>query len=477
MSRSPDAPARPRRRSTWLAAPPPAPRLAPEEVRRRYPRLRLQVFLGIFVGYAGFYLIRNNVPLISALLIDEGRVSTVGLGLISNAVLISYGLSKFVMAIVSDRSNARYFLPIGLALSALANLALAFVPALSATVAAFATVMFLNGWVQGMGWPPCGRTLVHWFSTSERGIKTAIWNVSHNVGGFGVGALAAAALHLTGNDWTAAFWLPALVALVVAVVSLVLLRDRPESEGLPPVEEYRDDPPKVSADEAAEAAAGVWHVVKTHVLLNRAMLLLALANVFVYALRYGILNWTPVYLSQERGASLGGGIAGFSVFELAGIAGTVLCGWLSDRVFRGNRSLTGIAFMLAVAVMTAVYWLKPTDAPLWMSLVTVATIGGLIYGPVMLIGLQALDMSPRHVAGTAAGYTGLFGYVLGATLASTGIGLMIDRWGWDVTFGFLIGCCLVTVALLVAVNRDEKRLLARHAAATSGADPEAPATR
>lgn len=446
-----------------LAAPPPAPRLPAAEIHRRYPRLRLQVFAGIFIGYAGFYLIRNNVPLISALLLDEGRVNTVGLGIISNAVLISYGLSKFLMAILSDRSNARYFLPVGLALSAAANLAIAFIPALSATVAAFATVMFLNGWVQGMGWPPCGRTLVHWFSTTERGIKTAIWNVSHNVGGFLVGAIAALGLQLSGDDWTAAFWLPAVVALAVSVIAFVLMRDRPESEGLPPIEEYRDDPAKVAVDEEAEQALGVWHVVRTHVLTNRAMLLLALANVFVYALRYGILNWTPVYLSQERGASLGGGIAGFSVFELTGIAGTILCGYVSDRVFRGNRSYTGIAFMVAVAVMTAVYWLTPSGAPLWLSLVTVAAIGGLIYGPVMLIGLQALDMSPRHVAGTAAGYTGLFGYVLGATLASTGMGIMIDRWGWDVTFMFLIGCCVATIALLVVVNRDEKRLLASHA--------------
>ncbi|MBR7503819.1 glycerol-3-phosphate transporter, partial [Mycobacterium tuberculosis] len=85
------------------------------EVARRYPRLRAQVFMGIFVGYAGFYLIRNNVPLVGSLLIDEGRMNSVGLGIIANAALIAYGFSKFFSAIVSDRSNARLFLPIGLA--------------------------------------------------------------------------------------------------------------------------------------------------------------------------------------------------------------------------------------------------------------------------------------------------------------------------------------------------------------------------
>ena len=138
----------------WLKAPPPAPRLPDEEVRRTYPRLRTQVFLGIFIGYAGFYLIRNNISLVAPLLMEETGINTIGIGVISNAVLFSYGLSKFFSAMISDRANARYFLPIGLALSALANLAVAFVPWISGTVATFATVMFINGWFQGMGWPP-----------------------------------------------------------------------------------------------------------------------------------------------------------------------------------------------------------------------------------------------------------------------------------------------------------------------------------
>lgn len=130
--------------------------------------------MGIFIGYAGFYLIRNNISLIAKIIEDEGWIDKVGIGLVANAVLISYGLSKFFMATISDRSNARYFLPLGLALSALCNFIVAFVPAVSASLAIFAIVMFLNGWAQGMGWPPCGRILVHWFSTNERGWKTAI---------------------------------------------------------------------------------------------------------------------------------------------------------------------------------------------------------------------------------------------------------------------------------------------------------------
>ncbi|WP_313022490.1 MFS transporter [Mobilicoccus sp.] len=451
-----------RRSTSWLAAPPPAPRLPQDEITARYPRLRFQVFMGIFIGYAGFYLIRNNIPLIAKILLDEGHIDKAGIGLIANSALIAYGLAKFFMAMVSDRSNARYFLPIGLALSALANLVVAFVPAVSGSLAMFAIVMFVNGWFQGMGWPPCGRVLVHWFSTSERGWKTSIWNCAHNVGGMAVGAAAAAGLAITGGAWQAAFWFPALIALGVAALGLWLIRDTPASVGLPPIEEYRDDPDKVDSDTTELETLSTWELVRKHILTNRAMVLLAFANVFVYTLRYGVLTWAPTYLSEVHHVSVTKGIAGFSLFELAGIFGTLACGWISDRIFRGNRSRTGVTFMAGVAAFVVLYWLAPVGTPYWVLMVYLFFIGAFIYGPVMLIGLQALDMSAKHVAGTAAGFTGLFGYVLGATMASSGVGFVAQHYGWGPTFAMLTAFAVVAIVLIALVGPEEKKLIEEH---------------
>lgn len=451
-----------RHRRSWLSAPAPAPRLPDDEVNRRYPRLRFQVFMGIFIGYAGFYLIRNNIPLVGKVLLDEGHIDKTGIGIIANAVLIAYGFSKFFMAMISDRSNARYFLPLGLLLSAVANFVVAFVPAVSGSLAAFAIVMFVNGWFQGMGWPPCGRVLVHWFSTNERGFKTSIWNTAHNVGGMAVGGAAAWGLHITSNDWRAGFWLPAIMAVVVAVIAFVLIRDTPASVGLPPIEEYRDDPAKVEADTSELEKMGYWQIVAKHVLRNKAMVLLALANVFVYALRYGVLNWAPIYLSQVHEVSVSKGIAGFSLFELAGLVGTLACGWASDHIFRGNRTWTGVTFLAGVGIFLVLYWLAPVGTPYWLLMVYLFFIGAFIYGPVMLIGLQAIDMSARHVAGTAAGFTGLFGYVLGATMASTGVGYVAQHHGWGVTYGMLTAFVVVAIILMALIAPEEKRLMAAH---------------
>lgn len=451
---------------SWLSAPPRAPRLPEAEIEKQYPRLRFQVFMGIFLGYAGFYLVRNNISPVATLLIKDTGIDTVGIGIIANAVLFAYGLSKFFSAMLSDRANARYFLPLGLALSAIVNLLVAFVPWVTASVGIFAIFMFINGWFQGMGWPPCGRVLVHWFSTNERGWKTSLWNTAHNVGGAALPALVGLGLAWTAQDWRAAFWVPAVVALIIAVLGFFLVRDTPESVGLPAIEDYRNDPAKVEVKEDSDISGR--ELLFKYVLKNRTIVMLAVANVFVYALRYGVLNWITVFLSEKHHVKIDGGLVGFAAFELAGILGTILCGYLSDKLFKGYRSGAGIMFTALTAVAIAAYWLVPVGTPLPVLVILIACIGGLIYGPVMLIGLQAIDLAPHNIAGTAAGFTGLFGYLLGATLASTGVGLIVKYAGWNVTFIVFVIFAVLTMVLFAIIGRDEKEIIANHHAKTIG---------
>ena len=131
-----------------------------------YRRLRRRVFVGIFVGYAGYYLVRNNLALaIPDLLREHPQYTKAALGSALTGLSIAYGLSKFLMGSVSDRSNPKYFLPLGLLLSSAIMAAFGLIAAAYASLFVIAAIQMLNGWVQGMGWPPCGKTMVHWFST------------------------------------------------------------------------------------------------------------------------------------------------------------------------------------------------------------------------------------------------------------------------------------------------------------------------
>jgi OPA family glycerol-3-phosphate transporter-like MFS transporter len=84
-------------------------------------------------------------------------------------------------------------------------------------------------------------------------------------------------------------------------------------------------------------------------------------------------------------------------------------------------------------------------------------IGFLIYGPVMLIGLHALELAPKKAAGTAAGFTGLFGYLGGSVAASAIVGYTVDFFGWDGGFMVMIGGSIMAVILLLVVMVGENK--------------------
>jgi MFS transporter, OPA family, glycerol-3-phosphate transporter len=424
----------------------PAPSVAAlgsAEVERDYPRLRRRVFVAIFIGYAAYYLVRNNLALaIPDILREHHGYSNTQLGGALTASSIAYGLSKFLMGSVSDRSNPKYFLPLGLLLSSSLMAVFGLLDGVFGSLFLIVAIQTLNGWVQGMGWPPCGKSIVHWFSAKERGLRVSVWNTAHNIGGFLVAMFAALGL-LLFHDWHAKFYFNALIAASVALLAYRLLEDTPQSRGLPSVEQYRNDYPSDYTG-ASERTLAFRAIFFDYVLPNRYLWAIAVANAFCYFVRYGVENWIPTYLEISKGYSFKHSSVGWALFEFAGIPGTIACGWVSERWFKGKRAPATILFMALTLLGVVIYWLNG-KGPLWIDYAALVCIGFLIYGPIMMIGLQSLDLVPKKAAGTAAGFTGVFGYMFGAALSGSGAGWISVHWGWGAVFATMVVCCLLTI--------------------------------
>ena len=206
-----------------FAPAPHIPRLPEAEVRRLYPRYRWRIMEATFIGYATFYLVRNNL---SPVVLDMEKAlgyTHAQMGNIVAMTALAYGLGKFVMGALSDRSNPRVFMALGLLATAFCN----FEFGVATTYPVHLKLWALNGFVQGMGWPPCGRSMGHWFSERERGLTFSIWNTAHNVGGGIAGYLAARAA-LSFGGWQYAFFIPGVLAMIGAVYLLLRLRDMPK---------------------------------------------------------------------------------------------------------------------------------------------------------------------------------------------------------------------------------------------------------
>ncbi|BCX78761.1 phosphoglycerate transporter protein PgtP [Campylobacter sp. 19-13652] len=413
------------------------------EVDSTYRRLRWQVFAGVFIGYAAYYLIRKNFSLAIPHLIEEYGFTKAQLGSVGVALSIAYGLSKFLMGNVSDRSNPKYFLVAGLLGSAGISLIFGLVPAVMASISVMVILAALNGWFQGMGYPPGAKTMTNWFSTSERGVWWSWWNVSHNLGGGLIGPLAILGVALFGT-WHSLFYLPALIAISLAFVCFFLMRDTPESCGLPSVEEYKGEVRKHDKHAHELSAKEIFF---KYVFNNKFLWSIAIANAFVYFIRYGIIDWAPTYLKEVKHFSFDKQSWAYFLYEYAGIFGMLASGYMSDKIFKGHRAPPMLLFLVGVFIAVIVYWKNPAGNPLVDNICLVA-IGFLIYGPVMMIGLQAADLVPRIATGTACGLTGLFGYFLGSASAGYVMGKVVDIYGWDGGFYTLMLSCVLAFVFI-----------------------------
>ncbi len=355
---------------------PPAPKdLVPEEnIASTYKKLRLKVFLGAFIGYAGYYLVRKNLALAIPGMIQPVESGGLGytkleLGIALSAISIAYAFSKFLMGALSDRSDARKFLVIGLVASSLLMMSVGLFSFATSSVLIIFMFMLVIGWLAGMGWPPCGRVMVHWFSHNERSFKMSLWNTSHTFGSGLMGNLAAVGTLFIGGlfivdigggvfveqSWRSVFVFPSAVALLIAGFCWWALRDTPQSCGLPPIDQYRKDF-TVKKELSSEEKIPAKELFVKYIFKNKVLWLIALANIFVYLVRYGIGDWSPTYCQESGLLTSEQSKMAFSLHNYAGVPGTILCGLISSKLFKGRCAPANVIYMLLVLVFIVLYW-------------------------------------------------------------------------------------------------------------------------
>ncbi len=375
------------------------------------------------IGYAGFYLIRQNVFLALRDIQQEFHFSDLDYGLVISVFNVLYGLSKGLAGIVSDRSNARYFMTVGLLCACLANLGLVFCKSISSLIVLCA----FNAVFQSMGWPACAKLLTHWFTRKELGTKWAIWNMSQQIGSLLMYACGAIAIYQ--SNWRIMFLIPSIIGLGIMVFVFFRLRDTPESIGLPTINKECCDGHDSSFKK----------FLISRVYTNPRIWLVCAANFCLYFVRMALVSWAPKFLSEYKGNVKMAAVTHTAIYEVAGMIGGVVAGCLSDQL--GDRGRVSMLFMLCVTIAVWSLWRLPAGTPVAQFMVMMC-IGFFISGPQILIGVAASDFAGKKAAGAATGLTGIFGY-MGGALTGLGLGYVLQYWGWNSFFMLLLvvsGC-------------------------------------
>ncbi|MDO8543781.1 MAG: MFS transporter [Opitutaceae bacterium] len=393
---------------------------------RRFRYWQLRTLIAAMFGYAAFYFVRKNLSFAMPDMEADLGITKAALGGFLTLHGMLYGVSRFVNGMWADRANPRYFMVAGLMLSVGANVFFGF----SSTVLLLGVAWMINGWVQGMGFPPVCRLMTHWFHPKKLATYMSIWNTSHSIGAAVAGLFCAWIIH-QGFGWRWCFFAPAMLCTAAGAILFIMLRDTPSSVGLPEIvvegmgETHNED--KTTSEYRAFVGKQVFR--------NRYIWLLCLANFFVYLLRFAVLDWGPTVLKELKGFSIMDAGIGVGAFEISGIVGMLIAGWSTDRFFGGRGARTCVFCMLGAVGAMLVFW-KLAATPLTAGL-CLAAAGFFIYGPQALIGITAANLATKRAAATAAGLTGFFGYA-STTVSGWGLGMVVDRFGWHIGFGGLV---------------------------------------
>ena len=402
-----------------------------------YKRLRLQAFFAGTVGYALYYVCRLSMGVMKQPLIDSGLLNATQLGVIGACLYWCYAVGKFVNGFLADSANIKRFMATGLVISSAVNFIMGIVGATAVSAGipsavlfvSFAVLWAINGWAQSMGAPPAIVGLSRWFPLKVRGTFYGFFSSSHNIGeGLSfifVGSLIAA------FGWKWGFFGAALAGVLGVLIILFFLHDTPESKGLPPIEVLSGEKTaeELEADRLAAGAAkaeqnALTRRLQRQVIKNPGVWILALSSAFMYMSRYAINEWGTIFLQEARGYNLTEAAAIIGINPVFGIIGTVISGWLSDVLFKGDRRYPAFAAGLleSVALYLFLFCSQSRLAVIVSMVLFGIAIGVLI---AFLGGLMAIDLVPRKATGAALGIVGIASYAA-AGLQNIATGLLLD---------------------------------------------------
>ena len=379
------------------------------EVRSKYTTLRNKTFWGVTVAYSLYYVCRMSLSVVKQPLIDEGVLTAGQLGVIGSALLFVYAVGKFMNGFIADYCNIRRFMFTGLAISAAVNLLMGIIGVVNGFMAIpvamifflFAVLWGINGWMQSMGSPPGVISLSRWFPQSKRGTFYSIFSASPYLGEFISFILTGLIVGAVGWQW--GFVVAASAGAAGAILILLTVSDTPESEGLPSIQQLSGEPVK-------QVDKMPTRELQRMIFRHPGIWVIALSSAFIYITKYAIAGWGVLFLQKERAFTLEQATQIIAFSAVFGVLGTVLAGWLSDKIFNSDRIKPAILSGVVAFISLAFFLFAGGGYMMNIVYVSVFSLSmGVLY--CIVAGLMAVDIVPRKATGAALGIVGISSYV------------------------------------------------------------------
>ena len=440
-----------------------------QSIKKKYNYWQWKTLIVLMIGYALFYFVRKNFSIVMPALESELGLSKAKLGLFLTLNGVIYGVSRFVNGFFADRMSRKKMMAAGLFLSAVVNILIGLSPqmdglfnlldaegkATTGLVVLIGSLWLINGYTQGMGYPPCGSLMAHWIKPSELATKQSIWNSSHSIGAGLVSMLCGTLIlqKFSYSAWQWCFFIPAILAIAGSVMLLLTLKDTPASVGLPDPESMDENAPSkadVQVEDPSFTEKVYRRLVSKMVFRNPVIWILAITNFCVYVIRFTILDWGSTFLTQDRGLTIQAASTVVAASELAGgIVGTLIAGWATDRFFKSRSQRTCLIGLLGATLCFLLFWLTPKGMN-GLAVTCIILASFFVYMPQALIGIACSNQATKRVAASANGLAGIFGYA-STTVSGLMFGYLAEHFGWNSVFEVAIVFGVIGVILFAFI--------------------------
>ncbi|XP_025108745.1 putative glycerol-3-phosphate transporter 5 isoform X1 [Pomacea canaliculata] len=379
-----------------------------------------------WIAYGSTYLLRKPIGVIKADLEKDLDLSKSALGWLDTALLLPYAVMQMVLGQLGDKFGARQTFGIGLLLSGLSMISFGWWNNFNL----FWVLLFINGTAQAQCWPNCTKVLLSWFSDEVRNSIFGMFGTCAFAGGV-IGTMLAVYLQ-AHSGWRAVFFLPSIIVLLVGVVVLLFYK-MPEDVGI--TVSGRDSKLKMTMSEKP-SGQGTKSMSFLQLWKLPMLMEVAVAVFCLKVVRYCMYMWLPMYLLQQlKYEQSTAGILS-TIFEVGGVLGSALIGFILDRYFQG-RGLFGTALSVTMSTVALVMF---TFTGSWGTTFNVAFLllaGAFNAGPdTMLGGSIPADLGEKYGQNAAAATVGLvngFGSI-GPCIEGPLIGLVATWYGWTSVF-------------------------------------------
>lgn len=319
--------------------------------------------------------------------------------------------------------------------------------ALAWGAASMAICRFLFGMGEAGAFPIATRSLSRWMLSVERGFAQGITHAGSRLGAALTPGLVV--LMMIAYGWRAPFFAFGAIGLLWSAVWFWFYRDTPAEHAGTNAAERKLIQDSVSAARSATTRGVPWRrILRSPTLWTLSMMY------FCYGYCLDVyLDWYPKYLNDARGFNLKE--MGFyaSLPLLAGTAGDLFGGWLSDRWAKrsgdlktARRGVASAGFLLAAAAILPATFTTLPRASVWYTCIAV-------FGLESTVGISwaiPLDIGGDY-AGSVSSVMNMCGNI-GSAISPPMLAYLVHLYGWSVPFVVSSALCVLAALLFARID-------------------------